>query len=253
MPSRSTLVRWGGLAALAAGTLYVLGALTTALDYPPAYLFTRLHLGAVWGVPMQLLTLGGLVALHARQAGSRGYGRLGTAGLLLALIGSLLAAALGPLVFSSVPDGASPSLVGMAVTAAVGVVAELGILLLGVATLRAAVLPPPWRALPLAIFLLEVPFSYLGALLFPEGIGVLILIYAQALLLGLAWALLGYALWSGMGESVGRRKPRDEGRRKTSSRLYSPNVGEKVSSPRSASRIVHTRSVSDVDNVARSR
>ena len=209
MPSLSILVRWGGLAALAAGALYVLGALTTALEYPPAYLFTRLHLGAVvWGVPWLLLRLGGLVALHARQAGSHGYGRLGTAGLLLALIGSLLAAALGPLVFSSVPDGASPSLVGMAVTAAVGVAAELGLLLLGVATLRAAVLPPPWRALPLAIFLLEVPFSYLGALLFPEGIGVLILMYAQELLMGLAWALLGYALLSRTGEGAWRRPAR---------------------------------------------
>ena len=90
MPSRSTLVRWGGLAAVAAGALYVLGALTTALDYPPAYLFTRLHLDAVWGVPMQLLMLGGRVGLHARQAESHGYGKLGTAGFLLALIVGLL-------------------------------------------------------------------------------------------------------------------------------------------------------------------
>jgi hypothetical protein len=53
MPSRSTLVRWGGLAAVVAGALYVLGALSTALNYPPAYTFTRLHLNAVWGVPLR--------------------------------------------------------------------------------------------------------------------------------------------------------------------------------------------------------
>jgi hypothetical protein len=72
----------------------VLVALTTALEYPPAYLFTRLHLDAIWGAPLQLLTLGGLVGLHARQAGSRGYGRLGTAGFLLTFVGNLLAVAL---------------------------------------------------------------------------------------------------------------------------------------------------------------
>jgi hypothetical protein len=57
MLSRSTLIRWGRLAAIAAGVLYVLVASSRALDYPPAYIFTRLHLDAVWGVPMQLLML----------------------------------------------------------------------------------------------------------------------------------------------------------------------------------------------------
>ncbi len=204
MPSRWALVRWGGLAAIAVGALYVLGTLSMALDYPPAYLFTRLHLSAVWGIPMLLLTAGGLVGLHARQAGSRGYGRLGTAGLLLALSGRLLAATLGPLLFSG---GWNFSFMDMFVTGAVGVAAESGVLLLGVATLRAAVLPLPWRALPLAIFLLGVPFNYLSAL-FQEGIGFLLLMYAQPMLLGLGWALMGYALWSATSESLRRRPVR---------------------------------------------
>jgi NADPH:quinone reductase-like Zn-dependent oxidoreductase len=71
MPSRSSLVRWGGLAAVVAGALYVLGALSTALNYPPAYIFTRLHLNAVWGVPLRLLIVGALAGPHARQTGSR--------------------------------------------------------------------------------------------------------------------------------------------------------------------------------------
>jgi hypothetical protein len=95
MPSRPTLVRWGGLAAVVAGALYVLGALSAALDYPPGYIFTCLHLDAVWGVPLHLLIAGALVGLHSRQAGSRGYGRLGTAGFLLAFVGSLLVLTLG--------------------------------------------------------------------------------------------------------------------------------------------------------------
>jgi hypothetical protein len=118
MPSRSTLVRWGGLAAVVAGALYVLGALSTALNYLPAYNFTRLHLNAVWGVPLRLLIVGALAGLHARQTGGRGYGRLGTADFLLAFVGSLLAVVLGPLLFPGVPADAPPSLVSMVVSVA---------------------------------------------------------------------------------------------------------------------------------------
>jgi len=60
MPSRSTLIRWGGLAALAAGALYFLGAILAILDRPAAYLFTLKHLPSVWGVPIGLLMVGGL-------------------------------------------------------------------------------------------------------------------------------------------------------------------------------------------------
>ena len=161
MPSRSTLVRWGGLAAVVAGALYVLGAFSSGLDYPPAYIYTRLHLDAIWGVPLHLLIAGALVGLHASQAGSRGYGWLGTAGFLLAFVGSLLVLVLGPLVLRSGSGELplAPSLVEMVVSGAVGVAAELGMVLLAVATLRAAVLPMPWRVLPLAIFLLGVPIT----------------------------------------------------------------------------------------------
>ena len=207
MSSRSTLIRYGGLAAVAAGTLYFLGAFSTTLDYPSAYLFTGLRLSAVWDVFMRLLVLGGLAGLHARQVGSLGYGRLGTMGFLLAFVGSLLAAALGPLMFSGVP-GAPPSLLVIVVTGAVAAAAELGMLLLGVATLRAAVLPLPWGALPLALFLLGVPLITFVGTLFPAGIGVSVLIYAQPLLLGLGWALLGYALWSGVGAGARHRPAR---------------------------------------------
>ena len=204
MPSRSTLIRWGGLAAVAAGALYVLGPVSWTLDYPLSYYFDSLHLNAVWGMPMQLLLLGGLMGLHARQVGRHGYGRLGTAGFVLAFAGSLLAVVLGPLMLPGGPGGWPPSLVGMVVTGAVGVAVELGILLLGVATLRAAVLPSPWRALPLVIFLLNTPFSFLGPQFMAAGINPSIFMVAQQLLLGLGWVLIGYALWSGMGEGAWR-------------------------------------------------
>ncbi len=196
MPSRSTLVRWGGLTAAAAGALYFLEALWTVLDYP------FVVFGVLIGVLVRLLVLGGLVGLHARQVGSLGYGRLGTAGFLLAFVGGLLAAVLGPLVFSGAPGDVPPSFVDTIVTGAVGVTAELGMLLLGIATLRAAALPSVWKALPLAIFLLGAPFTVLMGPLFWVGIEVSILIGAQTLLLGIGWALLGYALWSRLGEGA---------------------------------------------------
>jgi len=88
----------------------------------------------------------------------------------------------------------------------VGVGTELGMLLLGLAVLRAAVLPAPWRVLPLVIFLLNILFSYfLGRLFLAAEIDLLILMVAQEVLLGLGWALMGYSLWSGMGE--GARRP----------------------------------------------
>jgi hypothetical protein len=106
------------------------------LDRPSAYLFTLQHLPSVWGLPIGLLMAGGLAGLHARQAGNPGYGLVGTAGFMLAFVGDLLLAALGPFVSSAVPGGAFPFVVGMLVTLAAILAAGLGRLLLGVATLR---------------------------------------------------------------------------------------------------------------------
>ena len=205
MPSRSTLIRGGGLAAISAGALYFLGAILIILNNPSAYLFTRLHLPSVWGVPIGLLMVGGLVGLHARQAGDPGYGLLGTVGFVLASVGDLLLATLGPFVSSAVPGGAFPFMMVMFVYVVVVLAAGFGMLMLWVATLRAALLPQPWRTLPLVFFLLDVPLSTLAGTLF-STFGVTALLYAQPLLLGVGWALLGYALWSGIGEDSQRRR-----------------------------------------------
>jgi hypothetical protein len=70
---------------------------------------------------------------------------------------------------------------------------------------RAAALPWPWRALPLAIFILGTPLKTFWGVWFPAGTGVLVLIYSQSLLVGLGWVLLGYALWSEAGGYTRRR------------------------------------------------
>jgi hypothetical protein len=177
-----SLVRWGALAALVSGVLWIVGGLLH-LAYPQDppgalghflnYLGTAIFSGAYLGM------LGGLVGLHARQVES--YGRLGTVGFFLAFAGAALAfvgqatsgifphnGALGWL-FS---DPGFGFLLGI-------LLMSLGLVPLGVATLRARVLPR-WCGIGLVAL---VVFSALGA-------------YGGFVAFGLIWLALGYALWS---------------------------------------------------------
>ena len=83
------------------------------------------------------------------------------------------------------------------------VAANAGLLLLGIATLRAGVLALPWRAVPLVVLAVQVLGTLLSTLflsrallLSPAMVGPLGLSPLQVLL-GISWALLGLALWSG--------------------------------------------------------
>lgn len=116
-----------------------------------------------------LSQLGGLFALHLAQAGSRGYGRLGTAGFSVATVGAvaLLASTVASLVSGGSTLG-SFFVVGAALL-------TFGALLLAFATFRAAVLPR-WSAIPVAGLLL-ISLGELGVLLN-----------------GLVWVTLGYVL-----------------------------------------------------------
>ena len=162
-----------------------------------------------------LLLLGGLVGLRARHAGA--YGGAGRAGFRLAFAGLLLEATLGlgatvvaeALVGRALPPTVA-GLVGFLISLAF-LVGQFGLLLVGVATLRAGVLPMPFRALPLAIFLIGVPPALLVLLVF--GLDYVLgaateapaWVVAQEALIGLLWALLGWALFSGAG--TGARRP----------------------------------------------
>lgn len=198
MPISSLLVRWGGLAAVGAGALLVVSVLLSSLGQADPSTF----LGALASV----LSLGGLVGLHARQAGE--YGRLGAAGFLLAFAGTLIGAAAGPLlVLGDAPTEGPPPTV-LKVLGILYLAGPLGLLLMGVATLRARVLALPWRMLPLAIFAVTLlsPFlTHLAVIAGFEGGGFWLVSTTLAVLVGLGWMLLGYALWSGPGE--GFRRP----------------------------------------------
>lgn len=69
----------------------------------------------------------------------------------------------------------------------------VGLVLLGIATFRVKAMPTPWSAFPLVMGVSAVPLMVVG--------GILELVNERLLelpivLLGLAWVLLGYSVWS---------------------------------------------------------
>ena len=182
----TNLIRWGALAALASGLLWIAGGLLTlaypqdppgALGYYLNYLGTAVLSAAYLGV------LGGLVGLQARQMGC--YGRLGTAGFLLAFVGTAMLC-LGQATSAIFPgNGALGWLFdkpGYAFVVGIGLFL-VGLVVLGVATLRAGVLPR-WCGFAL---IGVVAVSVFGAIL-SAG--------AAFVTVGLIWMAMGYALWS---------------------------------------------------------
>jgi hypothetical protein len=86
----SEMVRWGGLAGLAAGAMFVLSGVLTFIVAPPpqggldsfgAYLLEVVIVAAF------ALTLVAIAGLHAAQSRSGRYGLLGAAGSLLTFVG----------------------------------------------------------------------------------------------------------------------------------------------------------------------
>jgi hypothetical protein len=174
----SNLVRWGALGAVLAGVAFVLLSLVSlALSGPSPYF-------DVGFVIAWLLTVPGVVGLHAVQSESYGLlGRVGSVSLIAGVMSNTLG--LVPLVLGnesflwlSFPVGALLLLVGF--------------LTLGIATLRAGVLPR-WSgvALIVALPLVVVAGTILGAPTDEDYPGVVVM--------GLVWLSLGYALWGRLG------------------------------------------------------
>jgi hypothetical protein len=172
----TSLIRWGGLAGVAAGVLYVLSAIISlfapqqrVFDSFSDYLIEILFVVALAG------TLVAIVGLHTLQSGR--YGRLGAAGSLIAFVGYALlfvAAAVTTLAGREALDAVFP----------IGVLAILvGSVLLGAMTIRARVLPWWCGVLLIVGFPLTVPLDV--AIRGAGGIA-----------LGIVWALVGYVLLS---------------------------------------------------------
>ena len=178
--SSSGLVQWGGIAAMVAGVAWIAVGLLGLVVEDPAVspLVNALVVVAV------LLVLVGLVGFHTLQ--KRNYGRIGRVGFYTVIV-AIFAQVLGWL---AVFAGASADLVWFLLP--VGALAVfVGLVLYGVATLQAKVLPR-WCGIMLII---AVPVLVaLGGLSDSPAIG-----YVW---FGLVWLALGYLLWSERGASA---------------------------------------------------
>ena len=189
------LILWGGVASTCAGIFWILSGLA-----PNGGTF----------VLALILELGGLVGLYSRLAGQGG--RLGLAGFTLGIIGMGLA--LATLWWGFTSGRLSPSNIQREPVLAASVLLillleqvtlDVGLLLLGVASLRAKTLPR-WRGLPLGLGLLNTILGISGWLIFyvplsqgrnpwdPWNPGMYVPLFVVFVLLGLGWMGLGITL-----------------------------------------------------------
>lgn len=149
--SSSTLIRYGGLAALSGGTLFIIADSLSLLlighdDYTESATTGTFVAQQMLFLSGTMLLLGGLVGLYARQ--SEAAGRLGLVGFLVAFVGTALLVGLFftqtflvPYLASEFPEVLDAGEQGLV---AVGfgmtfLVFPVGWLLFGIATLRARV------------------------------------------------------------------------------------------------------------------
>ena len=215
----SNLIRWAGLSAMVGGCLFV----AIQPIHPPEILssFTTGTWAIVHyvGVVMCFLILLGITGIYARQVKEAGW--LGLAGFLLfGLMWQLTAAfqfaegLIVPLLATDAPKFAvgfegissgSPSEVSLGILPALNsltsVLYLVGGVLFGVATFRAGILPR-WAGAGLAVGTVA---PLVLSLLLPHEF-----IRLAAVPVGIALALLGYALWSERREKVSEPVPATE-------------------------------------------
>lgn len=201
------LVRWGGVAAVLGGVLYFALILWDLTGNVPAY-GTDVTDALFFLVP--LLWLVGLWVFCARHA--ERYGALGTIGMITGLTG-LAIGFIGSLV------GLWAELFWLLYWLGVRFL-YIGLVFLGIATIRARAMPHGWAALMLILGSLGIGralFMFLEAttgatgLEAPDAQSVLgtflslwsgTLASVLGLLLGLGWMWLGYTLWTSKTETV---------------------------------------------------
>jgi hypothetical protein len=200
----ATLIRWSGLSVMLAGVLFGLFPLVHPNHSPdgfrsPMWIIAHLlpHVAAV-------LALFGLIGLFARQLHPAGW--LGLVGFVTAFVGTALILTQAvvelfiiPFIGLEVPqlmEGPPPP--GLDATfMLIAVLFSFGYVLLGIAVVRAAVLPRGVGVL-LAV---GGPLFILGSGPIVEIVGTGALFKLGGLVFGLALLWLGYGLWTGAPES----------------------------------------------------
>ncbi len=169
---RTSLIRWGGLAAMVGGVAFVVESLLILVG--------RGHWTSVVHNVAVLLILAGMVGLHTLQ--KENYGQIGTSGFYTVIV-ALLTEVLAVITFwlhdecVSFPGFTLAYILAYFVTY---IAISVGFVLYGAATLQAKVLPR-WCGLGL-IIIPPLTQIFLGD--------------SAAILFGLLWVALGYVLWS---------------------------------------------------------
>ena len=187
----STFIRWSGLASMLGGVLFAAKMWYDRNDAPPWP--TDITDTLIFLVPLfWLVGLAGLYAYSRERAG-----RLGTAGFVVALTGSAMGTA-GAAGMSILDIEALWSVFAIGI-----LIMFFGLILAGIATIRAKVFHSWSAALPLLIGALGVLFWFAN----PDApgvsrdmVGLLHMVRLVAVALYSAgWVALGYALWSNTG------------------------------------------------------
>jgi hypothetical protein len=172
------MVRWGGLAGLAAGVVFLLSGILTfiasAQGVPSSFSDYLLEIVVVAAFVLTLVTLAGL---QPAQRHSGRYGILGAAGFWLSFVGYIIVLVS---VHLTLLAGGEPIL---SVRLVGGLLVLVGSILLGAMTIRARVLPW-WCGV-----LLIVGFP-LGDFLNNVAVG------SENIVLAIVWGLIGSALLS---------------------------------------------------------
>lgn len=189
---KRTVIRLGALGAMVAGVAWLASFIIVIVDSTtegliPIFGFPYSDLGRTMYVIVLTSVPWGLMGLAARQ--ETHYGLLGRVGSLAAFSGDTLTLiGLGLILLfrgdflgqePAVTLGLSSMVVGLTLLGT-------GFLLLGIATLRARVLP---RSCGIALIIAFV--AVLVPVISPAGLGS----YAVTIVLGFVWLALGYVLW----------------------------------------------------------
>lgn len=187
----SNLVRWGGIGAVGAGLIFVTLILLNWQTSLTGSSFLTDVLSTILLIVALLGQMTGIVGLHTLQR--ERYGRLGAAGALLAFVGIALQLILGIVASALDLSTSEAASLTFALLLLLGLLALfVGFVLLGIATLRAGVMPR-WFGVLLIVGLFVVAVL----------VGIR-LVFIGMLAYGVFWVLIGYMLLSVRGTELPR-------------------------------------------------